>query len=144
MPPRKSKRVAKKAKAGPPEAEDHVEVQYAVVEGPFIFQAQFLQQLTVVPKLQPSWVCQPGPNPPGAWPFSPLSVSLSPSSSDGNGCLIHQQSVLTLQDGRMQEELVAHPQSSRDGIAAVVGLMEKASEPGIYTSWHSRSLSDRF
>ena len=44
----------------------------------------------------------------------------------------------------LQEELVAHPQSSRDGIAAVVGLMEKASEPGIYIPWHSRSLSDRF
>ena len=32
MPPRKSKRVAKKAIAGPPEAEDHVEVQSAVVD----------------------------------------------------------------------------------------------------------------
>ena len=34
MPPRNSKRVAKKAKTGPPEAEDHVEVQSAVVEDP--------------------------------------------------------------------------------------------------------------
>ena len=32
MSPRKSKRVAKKAKAGPPEAEDHVEVQSAVAD----------------------------------------------------------------------------------------------------------------
>ena len=147
MPPRKSKRVAKKAKAGPPEAEDHVEVQSAVVEGPFIFQPQFLQQLTAcTPQIAAFLGVSARAEPTRCVAFFAFVCQSQPFFySDGNGCLIHQQSVLTVQDGRMQLRGVGCSSSVfQRWYCSCGGTDGKASEPGIYIPWHSRSLSDRF